>query len=58
MLSTMETKDLYMEKNTFLQIGKKFNVSDNTVRKWCDSYGLPRRVSDIKGYTDEEWEKI
>lgn len=43
---------------SFLQIGKKFNVSDNTVRKWCDSYGLPRRVSDIKGYTDEEWEKI
>lgn len=42
----------------FLQIGKKFNVSDNAIRKWCDYYNLPRRVKDIKQYSDEEWEKL
>jgi hypothetical protein len=33
-------------------------VTDNAVRKWCDKYKLPRKVSEIKNYTDEEWEKI
>lgn len=41
-----------------LQIGHKFNVSDNTIRKWCDFYKLPRRVKDIKQYSNEEWEKL
>jgi hypothetical protein len=42
----------------FTQIGKIYSVSDNAVRKWCDYYNLPRKVSDIKQYTDEEWDKI
>lgn len=42
----------------FTKIGEKFNVSDNAVRKWCDNYCLPRKVSDIKKYTDTEWEQI
>ena len=42
----------------FLQIGKMYKVSDNAVRKWCDTYGLPRKSSDIKSYSDEEWDKI
>lgn len=42
----------------FLQIGQKFGVSDNAVRKWCDRFGLPRKVSDIKKISDEDWEKI
>lgn len=42
----------------FIQIGKQFGVTDNAVRKWCDKYKLPRKVSEIKKYTDEEWEKI
>lgn len=42
----------------FLQIGKQFGTSDNMVRKWCKLYGLPYRVSEIKKYTDEEWENI
>ena len=33
-------------------------VSDNAIRKWCDSYNLPRKVSDIKKYTNEEWNEI
>ena len=42
----------------FVEIGKMFKVSDNTIRKWCDSYNLPRKVTDIKKYSDIEWEKI
>ena len=42
----------------FTQIGKEFGVSDNAIRKWCDKYGLPRRVSDIKKYSDKDWEEV
>lgn len=42
----------------FVQIGKQFNVSDNAIRKWCKRFGLPSKVSDIKQYSDEEWEKL
>lgn len=42
----------------FTTIGKKYNVSDNAVRKWCDKYNLPRKASEIKKYSDEEWELI
>ena len=43
---------------SFLQIGKQFGVTDNAVRKWCKQYNLPYKASEIKKYTDEEWEKI
>jgi len=42
----------------FIVIGKQYGVSDNSIRKWCDSYGLPRRKQDIKKYSDEEWELL
>jgi hypothetical protein len=42
----------------FVQIGRQFGVSDNTIRKWCDAYNLPRKSSIIKQYNDEEWSKI
>ena len=42
----------------FVQIGKLYGVTDNAIRKWCDYYNLPRRVKDIKQYTDEEWSKL
>lgn len=28
--------------NSFAEIGRMFNVSDNAVRKWCDKYKIPR----------------
>lgn len=34
------------------------SVTDNAVRKWCKKYNLPYKVSDIKKYSDEEWELI
>ena len=42
----------------FTQIGHKFGVTDNAVRKWCDKYNLPRRSGDIKKYTEEEWDLL
>jgi len=42
----------------FTQIGLKFNVTDNGIRKWCKKYNLPAKRSEIKNYSDEEWEKI
>lgn len=33
---------------SFVDIGKSFGVSDNTIRKWCKFYGLPYRKSDLK----------
>jgi hypothetical protein len=44
-----------IRNSSFLSIGKKNDVSDNAVRKWCDKYNLPRRKEDIKKYSDEEW---
>ena len=56
-VSREELKVLIRTK-PFTQIGKQFGVSDNAVRKWCDKYGLPRKVNDIKQYSDEEWLKM
>jgi hypothetical protein len=41
-----------------VQVGKKYFVSDNAVRKWCKTYNLPSKVSEIKKYTDEEWKTL
>ena len=38
-------------------IAREYNVSDNAIRKWCKAEKLPYRVSEIKSYSDEEWEK-
>lgn len=43
---------------SFLEIGRKYKVTDNAIRKWCDMEHLPRRKSDIMKYTNEEWEQI
>lgn len=52
-----ELKDL-IRTTPFVRIGEQFGVSDNAVRKWCDKYNLPRKVSEIKQYSDEEWKEI
>lgn len=37
---------------SFNKIGKMFNVSDNTVRKWCKQYELPYKYHDLKKYAN------
>ena len=49
----------YLIRNySFVEIGKKYNISDNAIRKWCDAYNLPRKKQDIKKYSESEWKKI
>lgn len=55
--SREELKNL-IRKYPFTQLGKKFGVTDNAIRKWCDSYNLPRKSKEIKNYSDKEWEDI
>lgn len=55
--SREELKQL-IRTTPFVQIASKFNVTDNAIRKWCDGYSLPRKVTDIKHYSDKEWEQL
>lgn len=41
-IPTKEVLFSLLLKNSFLAVGKMFGVSDNTVRKWCESYGIPK----------------
>lgn len=52
-----ELKEL-IRKNSFMSIGKRFGVTDNTIRKWCKKCNLPSKANEIKRYSDEEWEQI
>jgi 5-methylcytosine-specific restriction endonuclease McrA len=36
----------------FYGTGKKYGVSDNSIRKWCKSYGLPSSLIEIKKWFD------
>ena len=47
-----------IRKNSFIQVGRLFGVSDNAVRKWCRSYGLPDSSNLIKEISDEKWEEM
>lgn len=42
-----------LKKKSILQIGKEYNVSDNTVRKWCKKYNLPYLKKEIKAYLSD-----
>lgn len=42
-----DSEELYdlLIKNSFTEVGRMFGVSDNSVRKWCKSYGLSSKAS-------------
>lgn len=52
-----EFKTLIREKS-YLELGRTFGVSDKAISKWAKQYNLPFKKSDIKQYTDEEWNNI
>lgn len=56
-LTRDELKDL-IRTTPFTEIGSIYGVTDNTIRKWCDKLGLPRKVTEIKKISDEDWELI
>lgn len=43
---------------SFLEIGRRFGVTDNAVRKWCDTYNLPRTKKEIQKINDIDWESL
>lgn len=47
-------KEHLIKKETFVSIGKQYGVTDNAVRKWCRSYHLPSKTSELKTMTEEE----
>lgn len=54
------SRDILKEEirnNSFLALSKKYGVSDNAIKKWCKSYGLPYKKSEIKLISDEDWLK-
>lgn len=56
-VNRQELKNL-IRTTSFLQIGRKFGVTDSSIRKWCDRYELPRKKSIIKNISDEDWLSI
>ena len=55
--SREELKNL-IRSTPFTHIAAQYGVSDNAIRKWCKTMGLPSKVSDIKNYSDEDWNNI
>lgn len=48
-----------IRNQSFESIAKEYHkTSGNAIKKWCDYYNLPRLKSEIKKYTDEEWELV
>ena len=42
----------------FVQIANEYNVTDKAIVKWCIKFNFPSRKSEIKSYSDTEWEII
>ena len=40
----------FKELKSFVQVGKKYNVSDNAVRKWCKYYQLSEKTTALQKY--------
>lgn len=50
-----ETLKNLIYTSSFVDLGKQYGVSDNTIKKWCKSMDLPNTRKDIKQYSIEEW---
>lgn len=46
------SEELYdlLKGNPFTKVGEMYGVSDNAVRKWCKSYGIPTKSSYYRKY--------
>lgn len=57
-LPTREELKFLIRTKTFVEIGKIYGITDNAIRKWCKTYKLPHKKSDIKNISDKDWENI
>ena len=42
-----EELEILIKTKSFSEIGRNYNVSDNSIRKWCKMYNLPFRKKDL-----------
>lgn len=45
----------FKEHNSFVQVGLKYGISDNAVRKWCRLYGIPDTTKELKEYINKNF---
>lgn len=45
---TKEELEKLIRESSFASVGRKYGISDNSVRKWCELYGLPKKASYYK----------
>lgn len=45
----------FKELRNFTLVANKYEVSDNSVRKWCKIYGIPEHTSEIIDYINENF---
>lgn len=52
------TKEILIENliinKSYTKVGELYNVSDNTIRKWCKSYNLPFKSIELKKYIEDK----
>lgn len=53
-----ETLKQLIRIEPFTKIGEMYNVSDNSIRKWCKGYNLPFNKADILSISESDWELI
>ena len=53
-----ETLKELLKTKSFVAIGREYGVTDNAVRKWCISYNLPSKTSDIRNSQELDWVNI
>lgn len=49
-------EELYesLKDSSFTAVGKKYNVTDNAIRKWCRDYGLSVKANDYKAKKEKK----
>lgn len=57
LISREELKHL-IRNYPFTTIGKRYAVSDNAIRKWCEKFNLPKKKTEINNISDEDWANI
>lgn len=44
----------FLELKSFLQVGKKYGISDNAVRKWCKKYQFPTHIQELNEFINDQ----
>lgn len=53
-ISRIELKDL-IRVISFAEIGRRYSVTINTIKKWCRRFGLPFTKKEINVISDADW---